>query len=206
MKIDQIELRFKDTKGHIKSLDEFSEMFEHGFYFVKHPKEMDGTRVIMYVTSNFENRIFSFNFNRKDIEWGHYWIDKLVQKWTIIWEWYNQADIDSCKKFDTVSSTREIIKKRFGEQSEEYRKQLALSLEVIKKSSDIEETSESKMNYNNMEWILEYDEKNSFERIRSEKIYFDNDLKVWIDLEYSLSAIREIIRKVDVYTRTYVED
>lgn len=206
MKIDRIELKFKDEKGHIKSLDEFSEMFEHGFYFVEHPKEMNGTRVIMCITSNFENRIFSFNFNRKDIEWGHYWIDKLVQKWTIIWEWYNQADIDSCKKFDTVSSTIEIIKKRFGEQSEEYRKQLALSLEVIEQSSDIEETSESKMNYNNMEWILEYDEKNSFERIRSEKIYFDNDLKVWIDLEYSLSAIREIIRKVDVYTRTYVED
>lgn len=206
MKIDQIELKFKDPKGHIKSIDEFSGMFEHGFYFVDHPKEMDGTRVIMFITSNFENQIFSFNFDRKDVEWGHYWIDKLVQKWTIIWEWYNQADIDSNEKFDPASSTLEIVKKRFGEQSEQYRKQLALSLEVIEKSSDIEETSESKMNYNNMEWILEYDEKNSFERISSEKIYFDNDLKVWIDLEYSLSAIREIIRKVDVYTRTYVED
>lgn len=54
MKIDQIELKFKDTKGHIKSIDEFSEMFEHGFYFVDHPKELDGTRFIMCITSNFE--------------------------------------------------------------------------------------------------------------------------------------------------------
>lgn len=57
-----------------------------------------------------------------------------------------------------------------------------------------------------MEWVLEYDDENSFERIRNENIYFDNDLKVWIDLEYSLSAIQEIILKVDIYTRTYVED
>lgn len=206
MKIDQIELRFKNKDGHIRSFDEFSEMFEHGFYVVEHPKEMSGTRVIMCVTSNFENQIFSFSFDRKDVEWGHYWIDKLVQKWTIIWEWYNQADIGSNEKFDSASSTLEIIKKRFGEQSEQYREQLALSLTELKQNSDIEEASKSTLNHDNMEWVLEYDDENSFERIRNEKIYFDNDLKVWIDLEYSLSAIQEIILKADIYTRTYVED
>lgn len=59
-----------------------------------------------------KNQIFSFSFDRKDVEWGHYWIDKLVQKWTIIWEWYNQVDIGSNKKFDPASSTLEIIKKK----------------------------------------------------------------------------------------------
>lgn len=99
MKIDKIELKFKKRNGQIQSIEEFSKKFDNGFYFVEHPDVITGTRVVMHVTSNFKNDTFSFDFNRKDIEWGHYWVDKLVQKWTIIWEWFYQADLVTNKSY-----------------------------------------------------------------------------------------------------------
>lgn len=99
MKIDKIELKFKKRNGQIQSIEEFSKEFDNGFYFVEHPDVINGTRVVMHVTSNFKNDTFSFDFNRKDIEWGHYWVDKLVQKWTIIWEWFYQADLVTNKSY-----------------------------------------------------------------------------------------------------------
>jgi len=203
MKIDFIELKFKDEKGHIKSLDEFSEMFEMGFYLVEHPEWTVRTRVIMDIDSDCENRIFSFDFNRKDIEWGHYWVDKLIQKWTIIWEWYYQSHIDSNQKFTLGSTTIEDAKMRFGENSEEHNSIRSLSNVALEEEVG---TSESELNRDNMEWVLDFDEKNSIERMREEKMYFDHDLKIWIDLEHSLPAIRKIIRKVDTFERPSSED
>lgn len=194
MKIDKIELKFKKRNGQIQSIEEFSKKFDNGFYFVEHPDVITGTRVVMHVTSNFKNDTFSFDFNRKDIEWGHYWIDKLVQKWTIIWEWFYQADLVTNKSYILGE---EDIKKRFGEQSQEYRE--LSSFNSIPINLVFEETSDSEMNYNNMDWVLDFDERNSFERMKTEKIYYDNDLKVWIDLEYSLPAIKQIIRVVDFH-------
>ncbi|HCN59345.1 MAG TPA: hypothetical protein DIS82_14415 [Exiguobacterium sp.] len=194
MKIDKIELKFKKRNGQIQSIEEFSKKFDNGFYFVEHPDVITGTRVVMHVTSNFKNDTFSFDFNRKDIEWGHYWIDKLVQKWTIIWEWFYQADLVTNKSYILGE---EDIKKRFGEQSQEYRE--LSSFNSIPINLVFEETSDSEINYNNMDWVLDFDERNSFERMKTEKIYYDNDLKVWIDLEYSLPAIKQIIRVVDFH-------
>lgn len=194
MKIDKIELKFKKRNGQIQSIEEFSKKFDNGFYFVEHPDVITGTRVVMHVTSNFKNDTFSFDFNRKDIEWGHYWVDKLVQKWTIIWEWFYQADLVTNKSYILGE---EDIKKRFGEQSQEYRE--LSSFNSIPINLVFEETSDSEINYNNMDWVLDFDERNSFERMKTEKIYYDNDLKVWIDLEYSLPAIKQIIRVVDYH-------
>ncbi len=194
MKIDKIELKFKKRNGQIQSIEEFSKKFDNGFYFVEHPDVITGTRVVMHVTSNFKNDTFSFDFNRKDIEWGHYWIDKLIQKWTIIWEWFYQADLVTNKSYILGE---EDIKKRFGEQSQEYRE--LSSFNSIPINLVFEETSDSEINYNNMDWVLDFDERNSFERMKTEKIYYDNDLKVWIDLEYSLPAIKQIIRVVDFH-------
>lgn len=194
MKIDKIELKFKKRNGQIQSIEEFSKKFDNGFYFVEHPDVITGTRVVMHVTSNFKNDTFSFDFNRKDIEWGHYWIDKLVQKWTIIWEWFYQADLVTNKSYILGE---EDIKNRFGEQSQEYRE--LSSFNSIPINLVFEETSDSEINYNNMDWVLDFDERNSFERMKTEKIYYDNDLKVWIDLEYSLPAIKQIIRVVDFH-------
>ncbi|WP_214851579.1 hypothetical protein [Exiguobacterium sp. s193] len=198
MKIDKIELKFKKRNGQIQSIEEFSKEFDNGFYFVEHPDVINGTRVVMHVTSNFKNDTFSFDFNRKDIEWGHYWVDKLVQKWTIIWEWFYQADLVTNKSYILGE---EDIKKRFGEHSQEYR-ELSLSLSSsnsIPINLVFKETSDSELNYNNMDWVLDFDEKNSIERMRTEKNYYDNDLNVWIDLEYSLPAIKQIIRVVDFH-------
>lgn len=194
MKIDKIELKFKKRNGQIQSIEEFSKKFDNGFYFVEHPDVITGTRVVMHVTSNFKNDTFSFDFNRKDIEWGHYWVDKLVQKWTIIWEWFYQADLVTNKSYIL---DEEDIKKRFGEHSQEYRE--LSSSEPIPTNLVFEETSDSEINYNNMDWVLDFDERNSFERMRTEKIYYDHDLNVWIDLEYSLPAIKQIIRVVDYH-------
>ncbi|RDB34320.1 hypothetical protein [Exiguobacterium sp. RIT594] len=194
MKIDKIELKFKKRNSQIQSIEEFSKEFDNGFYFVEHPDVITGTRVVMHVTSNFKNDTFSFDFNRKDIEWGHYWVDKLVQKWTIIWEWFYQTDLVTNKSYILGE---EDIKKRFGEQSQEYRE--LSSFNSIPINLVFEETSDSEINYNNMDWVLDFDERNSFERMKTEKIYYDNDLKVWIDLEYSLPAIKQIIRVVDFH-------
>jgi len=59
---------------------------------------------------------------------------------------------------------------------------------------------ESQINHDNLDWVIDFDDKNSFGKIRNESLYFDHDLRVWVDLEYSLSAIREPISKVDVYS------
>lgn len=164
LKIDSIELKFKNGDGKIESLDEFSSNFDQGFYLNVHSETFKDTKVVLCLQSNLGSHTFSFDFNRKDVEWGHYLVDKLVQKWTIIWEWFYQVRIDS-----------------------------KLSLD--------EEQSE--INHENLDWVLDFDDKNSFDKIRDEKLYYDHDLKALIDLEYSLPAIRKVISQVDLYARKY---
>lgn len=162
LKIDSIELKFKSTDGTIQSIESFSAQFERGFYLVEHPKKFKDIKIEMYINSNLGNHTCGFGFNQKDVEWGHYLVDKLVQKWTIIWEWFYQAWIDSKISLD-------------------------------------EEQSE--INHDNLDWVLDFDDKNSFSKIRDEKLYYDHDLKALIDLEYSLPAIRKVISQVDLYAR-----
>lgn len=164
LKIDSIELKFKNEDGKIESLDEFSSNFDQGFYLDVHSETFKDTKVVLCLQSNLGIHTFSFGFNRKDVVWGHYLVDKLVQKWKIIWEWFHQASIDSKSSFDDM---------------------------------------ESQINHDNLDWVIDFDDKNSFGKIRNESLYFDHDLRVWVDLEYSLSAIRELISKVDVYS-TYI--
>jgi len=162
LKIDSIKLKFKNKEEDIQSLEEFSSQFERGFYLNEYPESLKNTKVIMYLHSNLGNHTFGFNFNRKDVEWGHYLVDKLVQKWTIIWEWFYQSHIDSKINLD-------------------------------------EEQSE--INHDNLDWMLNFDEKNSFKKIRNEKLYYDHDLKTRVDLEHSLPAVLEVISQVDIYAR-----
>lgn len=50
--------------------------------------------------------------------------------------------------------------------------------------------------HKNMDWMIEFD-KNSFEKTRREKIYFEHDFQFWIDFDHSLPAIREIILELE---------
>jgi len=50
-------------------------------------------------------------------------VDKLVQKWKIIWEWFHQTGIDSKSSFDDM---------------------------------------ESQINHDNLDWVIDFDDKNSF--------------------------------------------
>lgn len=66
LKIDSIELKFKNEDGKIESLDEFSSNFDQGFYLNVHSETFKDTKVVLCLQSNLGNHTFSFGFNRKD--------------------------------------------------------------------------------------------------------------------------------------------
>lgn len=69
LKIDSIELKFKNEDGKIESLDEFSSNFDQGFYLDVHPETFKKTKVVLCLQSNLGSHTFSFSFNRKDVVW-----------------------------------------------------------------------------------------------------------------------------------------
>lgn len=197
LKIDGIDLRFQDRLGRIQTITEFSRHFEKGILFWGHPETTNDSMVIMEMDSNYGSHTFRFKFDRMDIDFGHPLIDELVRKWSLIWTWYNQAHFDSDEKLRKYSSMFESIKSRFGEGSEEYEALLDSSPEDIQMYLNSGEVDEFQDVHRDMEWMIEFDERNSFENMRKDKVYFEHDFQVWVDLEHSLPAIREVILSLE---------
>jgi len=197
LKIDKIELKFKDRDERIQSIEEFSKQFERGILFFEHPETVNDSVIIMDIASNYGAHSCHFKFDRMDIDMGHYLIDELVRKWSLIWTWYNQAHFDSNKELRKYPSIFEMVKSRFGEASQEYEALLNLSPEEVQMYMDAGEVDEIDDIHKNMDWMIEFDNKNSFEKMRREKIYFEHDFQVWVDLNHSLPAIREIILELE---------
>lgn len=128
---------------------------------------------------------------------GHYLIDELVRKWSLIWTWYYQAHFASNKKLRKYPSIFELVKSHFGETSKEYESLLNSSPEEIQMYKDAGEVDEIEDIHKNMDWIIEFDNKNSFKKIRKDKVYFEHDFQIWVDLEHSLPAIRKIILELE---------
>jgi len=197
LKIDEIELKFKDREGRIQSIGEFSRQFERGILFFGHPETAKDSVVIMNIVSNYGSHVYHFKFDRMDIEMGHYLIDELVRKWSLIWTWYYQAHFASNKKLRKYPSIFELVKSHFGETSKEYESLLNSSPEEIQMYKDAGEVNEIEDIHKNMDWMIEFDNKNSFKKIRKDKVYFEHDFQIWVDLEHSLPAIRKIILELE---------
>lgn len=137
-------------------------------------------------------KMISHPKGERNEEWQSFKLSKLAQHWSTIYEWLNKRDFKTKRPFKHFSTRYEAeearstpedweIIKRFS--AEEFELRIGPNEEGLDEFQELEE---------NMNLILEYEDKNSREFI-NEGRYYDYLLEEWINPRESFLALEPFI-------------
>lgn len=194
--IKSIEVFFQDFDSkELENLFEFALRKNIRLHELLEDESLEGDLIYEVKFSDGTAKVISHPKGERNEEWQSFKLSKLAQHWSTIYEWLNKSDFKTKRPFKHFSTRYEAeearstpedweIIKRFS--AEEFELRIGPNEEGLDEFQELEE---------NMDLILEYEDKNSRQFI-SEGRYYDYLLEEWINPRESYPALEPFILDV----------